>query len=192
MASSGPNSPTTVVSSDEIEAGGLTWTNPGNAVSSNNTYASMAGVTDETIEDYLKATGFGFSIPDGTIDGIVVEIDGRAVGGDTTACNTSAALVINGLINANYAKPGATWVPDAGESTLTFGTSSDDWDGGVATQLTPADINDADFGVAFTANTANAATTFEVDHIRITVHYTPAASGPGVHLRAGMTMLGLG
>ena len=56
---SGPLSPTTVV--DDASFGGASWFPPGNAMASDNTYATTAPGGSPT--HYLKATNFGFSIP---------------------------------------------------------------------------------------------------------------------------------
>ena len=70
-------SPGTVVDSDAT--GTVAWTNPMNATTSDNVYATISCPTG--ISHYLKATNFGFSIPTGaTINGIVVEIERKQSG----------------------------------------------------------------------------------------------------------------
>lgn len=73
---SGPNSAGT--GANDTSFGSLAWTNPANATSSNNVYATRA-LSSSTDSNYLKATNFGFSIPSGaTINGITVEIERKA------------------------------------------------------------------------------------------------------------------
>lgn len=69
----GPNSPTG--GADDSSVGTITWSNPTRIVSSNDSYAT-AGLDDNQISHYLKATNFGFSIPSGAvINGITAEIE---------------------------------------------------------------------------------------------------------------------
>src|SRR3989338_344188 len=57
----GPNFPSSVVNDTSI--GDTSWDNPGNATTSNNSYASITHLTSGDVTNYLKATNFGFSIP---------------------------------------------------------------------------------------------------------------------------------
>jgi len=71
-ASSGPLYASAAV--DDAGIGALTWTNPGYATTSNDQKASVVLTKNSGVSHYIKATGFGFSIPtDAHIDGIVVE-----------------------------------------------------------------------------------------------------------------------
>ena len=68
--SAGPSSPTST--GNDASIGTVSWSNTGNAVSSNNSYATVANATS----NYLTLTNFGFAIPGGaTIDGIEVSIE---------------------------------------------------------------------------------------------------------------------
>ncbi|MCU0361514.1 MAG: T9SS type A sorting domain-containing protein [Bacteroidia bacterium] len=70
-AQTGPNSPATT--SNNASVGSLAWTNPGNAISNNNTYAT---VTNKGLTNYIAATGFGFSISiPSSISGIQLEVE---------------------------------------------------------------------------------------------------------------------
>lgn len=61
---------------------GTTWTPSDINASNFGVAVSYQGMAQGVISHYLKATNFGFSIPDGaTIVGIVVEIEGREVTG---------------------------------------------------------------------------------------------------------------
>ena len=61
---------------DKNTVGTVTWTSPGNILSSDNTYAT-AGISNTNPDShYILAKGFGFSIPAGaTINGISVSIE---------------------------------------------------------------------------------------------------------------------
>jgi hypothetical protein len=173
MATQGPNSPATVTNEDN--SGNPAWSNPSNAVSDNASRASVV-LGDGQYSDYLTAVNFGFSIPTGaTIDSIWPEVDIQtveggsggiyarlfktAIGTDPTTAYGSDYDTIQG--NDNYRAPwyGPTYLFD--------------------TTWTPAEINASTFGVAIycTQQLYNAVNlTFLVDHIRITVDYTPAAT----------------
>ncbi|MBP9715204.1 MAG: hypothetical protein KBD52_01820 [Candidatus Pacebacteria bacterium] len=174
MASQGPNSPGTLV--NDNSAGTVAWANPGNAASSNDSWATADNIGSGgfTTSQYLKVTNFGFSIPSGaTINGIVLEREGQcSVPG---VRDHTIKLVVGGTISGNN-KNSATFWSDTGDTIFTYGTSTDLWG------LTPSysDINASNFGaVVRVVNTAFKFTsTASVDHVRITIYYTAGASGP--------------
>jgi hypothetical protein len=162
-ATAGPNSPSSVV--DDSSTGTVAWTNPQNATNSDNVYASVA-LKNQT-SHYLKATGFGFNIPSGsTINGIVVEVERYATNANIT--DNSVVIVKNGNLGTTN-RAGGAW--STTEGYVTYGSSTDLW----GTTWTAEDINASNFGVAISAKdtTANKTYTAYVDHIRITVYYTP-------------------
>src|SRR3989304_4301936 len=77
FAQSGPNNGS-AFSNVAIAGSTSTWTNAGNAQTSDNSYASNTTslATNGDYTDYLKATGFGFSVPvTASMDGIVIEVE---------------------------------------------------------------------------------------------------------------------
>ena len=167
MPSSGPNSPVTVV--NDTGVGSVAWTNPGDAVSSNDTDAS-AILAMGAISNYLKATDFGFNIASGaTINGITVAWERSATIMGTISDNR-VRIVKGGTIGATDKSAAGTWgTVDAYQS---YGSTSDLW----GESWTPADINGTTFGAAMAA-TSSGASSATVDHVRITVQYTDAAGG---------------
>ncbi len=169
MADTGWVSPGTIVSDDSY--GSTAWSNPDNAKTSNNTYATNSGNTENS--NYLKATNFGFSIPSGkTIDGILVDFERKA----------SSAWGVSGLgervrIVKSDGTIGSTDRGDASywsttEAYVEYGGESDLW----GETWSSSDINDSDFGVVL--NTViESYSTASVDHIRIKVYYS---TGPDV------------
>src|SRR3989344_5182378 len=145
-------------------------------------YAEAALAKSE-ISNYLKATNFGFSIPDGsTIQGIKVEVDRKE--GNTAAAggvidNTVQLIDESGTIRTTVNKADtATFWPTA-DGTVVYGGTADLW-GEAAGFWTTAKINDLDFGVAFVSENkkvsgGGAAESAHVDFIRITVTYGPPA-----------------
>jgi hypothetical protein len=95
---------------------------------------------------------------------------GVAIKGVTysTAVDTVVNLVdASGTLFGNNLSAGAEW-PDA-DAYATFGGATTMW-GLNTTTLTPAIVNDADFGAVISA-TISGGGTASVDHIRITVYY---------------------
>lgn len=166
MASSGPNSPGTVVSVTDIML--MDWSNPSNAAASDNAYATSAVFMGMNSE-YLKATNFGFAISAGaTVNGIVAEIEKKS---DSASVDDGAVRIVKGgTIGSTDKSSVSAW--GAADAYSTYGASNDLW----GETWTVDDINASTFGVAIQASTTGMDNAY-VDHIRITVHYTAAAGG---------------
>jgi len=170
-ASEGPNSPSS--GSTSADSGAVDWTNPGNVTASDNSRAT-ASLAKGDVSYYLKATGFGFSIPTGsTINGITIEIERSIAEATSNTKDNSVKIIKDGTITGDEKADTATlWPVNSGDAYATYGGSTDKW--GVS--WTVADINSSNFGVAVQAKNAVAAKptteTAQVDHIRITVTYT--------------------
>jgi MSHA biogenesis protein MshQ len=147
------------------------WSNPGRAVSSNTSYATVS--LDGTISQYLYCHDFGFAVPAGaTINGITVNVERRSsLTGNGGSRDSSVSLVSGGVVvGSNLATATAYTTSDVVES---HGGATNLW--GAA--WTPATVNAGAFGVAFAATKASssgAAHIVYVDHIQILVDYTPA------------------
>lgn len=163
----GTRSPTTVVEQVYNKGGvdGIAWFNPGNAAVND---GSNAVTTLNQLEhtNYLKATGFGYSVPsNATVTGVRAELDGDAAG-----VPHAVKLVKNGVILTT-----ADAASEAGPDGYTyFGGLSDLW----GETWTPADINASNFGLVYYLEDDGvaSATTVSVDHIRLTVSYSLPAS----------------
>lgn len=154
-----------------IAMGGGTspWSNPTNIYTSNNVYASN-GLDGDEVSYWLRATDFGFTIPDGaTIDGIIVEIERR--------CNEEygadyAMQIVKGGTEQGTDHASLTEWP-LSDTYKSYGSSSDKW--GLA--WASSNINSSLFGASISViyeDDPEFRATFYVDHIRITVYYTPA------------------
>lgn len=120
----------------------------------------------------LKATNFGFSLPDGaTIDGILVEIEGRRTGAAINAKDYRVQLLdADGvLVGDNKADTITIW-----PTTLTianYGGATDTWNA----MPTEAMVESANFGVVLSVSLpANTLNRIQVDFIRMTIYYTVA------------------
>jgi hypothetical protein len=166
----GPNSPGTIIS--DATCGGLTpWLNTNNAGAQDDLYAQADNLRLEA-SACLKLTNFGFAIPGGsTIQGIVVESDryGQNFRGDI---NDSIVQIVKGGAVTGVNKASASLWPNFDTNTYqSYGGNTDLW----GEVWTPADINDPNFGVVIAAQeiTDSANTDAFIDHVRITVYYTP-------------------
>ena len=172
MASQGPFNFSTFV--DDASIGNKAWSNPANAQTSNDSWASAylsqpGGGTDVT--HYLKATGPGFTIPsDAAIVGIAFDLERQADGVANGAQDNSVKIVKGGVIQGTeLKKTGVTWPAD--DAYTSYGGPTELW----GLSWTPADINAANFGVAVSGkNGAAGNRTLYIDHVgKITVYYTP-------------------
>ena len=119
------------------------------------------------VTNYLKATGFGFSIPaNAVIGGVVVEVEHSAGNLMTSIKDKSIKLVKGGAIVGQERVLSPSFLSTS-DTLKNYGSSTDTW--GVT--LTPDEINLANFGVVL-AYEAFQADTARVDNIRITIHYS--------------------
>lgn len=176
LTSTGATAPGTLT--DDNTAGTETWSNPSNASSSNNSYATASPNTtgsDET--HYLKVTNFGFSVPAGsTINGVMVGIERK--------CNKNSAsdftidqelkLVVGGSITGNDLSSGGGSFASAdkwptSDTTYYYGGGGELW----GLSLSSTDVNASNFGCAFRCEIENdAAIVASVDAITMTIFYT--------------------
>lgn len=183
MASQGPNSPSS--GSNDNATGSLAWSGTGNIFSSNN---SKAQATGGSVTNYLKATGFGFSIPSGaTIDGISVDIERNNGAFFASNVNDSTIKIIKGgvIAGTNRAVPATFW--PLVDTTANYGSSSDLW----GTTWTDTDINASNFGVAISARgqSFKASATPAVDFVSITIYYTAGGGGGSVAAKSNFMIL---
>lgn len=168
--SEGPNFPSSVV--DDAAVGSAAWSNPGNATASDDSRTSVSALPG-TGTHYLKATGFGFAIPDGsTITGI--EVEWERYNTANRAADEAVSLVKGGVVTGNNkAGDAGEWPVSSGnEAFQSYGADDDLW----GETWTPADINASNFGCVLQAN-ANGEVAIQafVDAVRITVHYSEGA-----------------
>lgn len=169
----GPRSPLSAANSTSV--GSLAWGNLGNIGSSNNTYATRA-MSGSQATNYLRASGFGFNIPDGaTILGIQATIErSRSSGGGTSnniRDNEVKIVRADGTVGSANKASGTSW--PSSDATQAYGGASDLWGESWAAR----DINDPDFGIVLSAVgvpvTGGANRTAQVDHVTVTVTYVP-------------------
>lgn len=150
--------------------GSSNWSTPTNIYTSNNAYASN-GLDGDEVSHWLRATDFGFTIPDGaTIDGILVEIERRC--NEEYGADYAMKIVKTGTEQGTDHASVTEW--PASDTYKSYGSSSDKW----GLSWLPGDINSHLFGASISAiyeDDPEFRATFYVDHIRITVYYTEPA-----------------
>lgn len=152
---------------------GPAWTNPGNAATDNDSYASVFIDMAETSE-VLEATNFDFSaVPVGaTIDGLAATVRGFVETG------ASGAALLNDA--AFYRATGTAWHLATTDFTGGLPETEEARAAGGATDLagttwTRADVTDSGFGVRFTVVSGGLdPATVRVDSVTVTVYFTPA------------------
>jgi hypothetical protein len=168
MPSQGPFGPTSASSSPGL----LAWSSPTSVEVQDDIGATV--VTGGAASETLTCTGFGFTIPfDPT--GIVVSV--RRQIGDGVAVDVSLRLVKAGVpVGDDKADAVSLWPTTYGVAS--YGGASDLW----GTTWTAAEVNAANFGVEFSANSGLSSSPADVDFISITVFYGALAlDEEGVH-----------
>lgn len=157
---------------DDAMVGSNVWSNPSNATSSNNQYATVTLAVVKSSSDYLKTTNYTFTsvASNAIIEGIQVRVERKASA--DLAIENSVKIVKAGLPTGVDHSTGAT-VPTT-EAAITYGSAFDLWGVG----WTRADITNSGFGAAFSAkdnSVAKTTTVISVDLIDITVYYSDPA-----------------
>ena len=175
MATQGPNYPTTSVTSSVAPENTDAWVNPLNVGADDGTTASITAASFDSpdISQRMVTGGYGFTVPANavSIDGVVVEIDRNNAAGAASDNRVQLLNELGAIAGNNNADLATDW--PATLSVVTYGSATTTW--GLA--LTPAIVNDPDFGVCLSAQADAANTDIAVDFIRMTVHYTPAVGG---------------
>lgn len=166
MASQGPLGPSSGV--EDTSVGNRAWSGYGNITADDSSYCTVAYGGSGT-SYYVKASGFGFSIPSGaTIDGILVEWKLRD---DYDLRESAIRIMKGGAIGATNKSTNAVF---PAESFVSYGSSSDLW----GETWTYSDINASDFGSVFSAQQGPIGYLFgSINYVRITVYYTPGGGG---------------
>jgi len=143
---------------NDASIGATAWTTPGNITAAD---ASDATCNAGASSQYLVAKNFGFAIPSGaSISGITVtaSVSEHSAGTETfnarlqddagALTGTGKTASLNGTTKVTY----------------TYGSTSDVW----GATLTPAKVNDVDFGVRFWFTTSH---DVRVDNVQMAVEY---------------------
>jgi hypothetical protein len=134
----------------------------------NDCYVEGTG-SSQTTSHYLKATGFGFTIPAGaTINGILVAIQDYDNNGNGNVIESEVKIIkSDGSIGTTNKSTGAA-LPPVNRAYVSYGGAADLW----GETWAYSDINDTHFGVAFSIKMATSTESGYVDTVRITITYT--------------------
>jgi hypothetical protein len=160
-------------------AGSVSWSNPGNAQTTNSSYATAVLTTSNRTSQYLEQQG-GFNIPAGaTVTGIQVDVRRSATVANVLR-DEVAQLIKGGSLAGNNQTGGGSYNIGTTDSTVTFGGAGNLW----GTTWTPAQINAGTFGFAYEMYHSNSggSATARVDSIIITVYYTTPSGGTSANL----------
>jgi hypothetical protein len=145
--------------------GASAWSNPGNAQFSDNSSADVTIAANNGTSDYLVANTYGFSVPStATIKGIKLEVSKKS--SSALTADNEVRILKNGSIIGNNNAVTSNWNNTSSFAYTTYGSSTDLW----GTTWTPADINLAAFGFAFSVVAHTTNVTASVDHIKVTVY----------------------
>jgi hypothetical protein len=158
-------------------AGTVAWTNPQNATTSNNIYATAA-LSSNDVSYWLRLQNWGFNLPRGvTLTGILVEVEQSASVANVV---TSSVRLLMSPQSVTAAKGGSTSTWGTTDAYASYGGSTDLW-GASSTSVSADQINSNFFGIDISVrNTGGSSVTAKVDHARITVYYVvPPIYGTG-------------
>ncbi len=151
---------------DDGSAGEVAWSEPANAMASDDKRAQVVLVVGG-MSHWLKGTGAGFAVPlDSIIKGIEVRAEARALAGSGTA----DLVVFLSKANVTQMVGQVCAVPSETDAVIVYGDPADLWQ----VAWTPADINHSGFGAEVFAFT-HPAQTLAVDSLTLTVYYLPPA-----------------
>lgn len=158
--STGPNNP----ASSANDTGGV-WNLTNQVYSSNDSYAS-ANIGLGGDSGYLKASNFSFNIPtNATIKGIEVGVESNSTGGGEIT--QTVDVYKNNILGAGSTLSGV-W-PVTTDAYINYGGSTSLW----GESWAPIEINSVNFGVGVMGQEEGiSSATLNIDHIRITVHYS--------------------
>lgn len=159
----GPANPTVAVSA---AGAGTPWTNPGNALASDNTYAVAALPVSTAESQLLNLTKYGMGIPTtATITGIELQLEVSATAYVPTVFTVNS--IQTGTIGGSSRTESGLYSPT--DVTLAFGGPNDLW----GRTWTATQVNNEGTGFSIRATKAEGkASSINVDVGRLVVYYT--------------------
>ncbi len=174
------------IGTNQAGIGTTDWQNPNSILSNDDTRASVT-LSKNQISHYLQATQYGFNIPaNSVISGIQVTI-GRHSSGNNIRDFVVSLLKAGTVTGNNYAVTTAN-IPNGTETAKTYGDITNLW----GTSWTSDDINNTNFGVAFSLESSDNNRTVNVDYISISVTYTPPGDLNWYTASSGGVLIGTG
>ena len=151
------------------------WGNLANGMVSDDKHVKNAGIGSTFPTSYVKATAFGFEVPeDATVKGILVEWEKKAEATDTIV-DSAVRLVSNGFVQpSGDKKKESAW--ETFDVFERYGGENDVW----GLTAMPNSINAEGFGTAISAayTGITGTGTAYVDSVRVTIYYSGAECVP--------------
>ncbi len=166
----------TVGANIEKDHGWADWTDTDLIYSSDNHDAKLHSFKHGETSNYLKASGFGFVIPsNATIKGITATIERQSSGSNIYDNEVRLVTSASGAVATSSDKAKTSSWPTGSDSSMSYGASTDTW----STSWTPAQINDASFGLILSVRNDDGSHNRDlyVDTITLAVTYTVPTTG---------------
>ncbi len=155
--------------SNDTGTGTVAWTSPSNAQANDGSLATASVDNSADLSNYIKCNSMDFALPStAEITGIIATVE-RKCSSVTTFCRDHQVRIVNeaGTIGTTDKATATNWTT-ADDVSEDHGSSTDLW----GDTWTAADINDPDFGFAFSAKATTATNrTASVDNMSMTIHY---------------------
>jgi hypothetical protein len=172
----------------------IAWANPSRVLLADGSFATATFDFPDEGSDWLKVTGFGFSIPAGsTINGVVctavLKNDGSFDGGQLSQDFIFQLMYNGNPLNGSGLDDGTRMITsDTVTTPKTCGGVADNW----GNALTTAICNHATFGVVFHVDSISADSfpySYYIDYVKLQVTYS-TASGPTAGQKMSLLMGG--
>ena len=164
-------------------AGDTAWINPSNAITSDNSYATVTG-DGVNVAELLYLSTLGFAVPTGaTITGIVARVEAKhSVGGSSNALHCAVTKTGIGADPSGFTL--RTITPTTSDAVYILGTTTDLW----GQTLSVADVNASTFGLFFYVVAAGMGSgeVTSIDDVVVTVYYN---IGGNTYAAVGATTL---
>lgn len=146
--------------------GTVAWGTTNNALTSDGSYAAALLARNQT-SNYLRCSGYGFSIPTGAvIDGITVKVDRVSPNPNSNPNDADDRLLKAGTLVGTSQPASIPW--GTTQAVASFGGTANLW----GTTWTVGDVNNSGFGFSMVVNTTKNNTEADVDSIVIDVTYS--------------------
>jgi hypothetical protein len=151
---------------DDGTIGTVAWSDPESATLSDDARAT-ADLADADVTNYLRAADFRFELPaTAVVQGIELSVERSADVSDVVS-DHEVRVAVDGALLPKVFVDGATW--GSSDAVVGYGGETDLWDS--AETITPALVNQTNFGVAIAATASGGAAQARVDSVRVKVYF---------------------
>ena len=171
------------------DGGNVAWTAPA-LIEEDDGAITTSNLNNGQTSQMLKATNFGFTIPEGaSVTDVSFSYQRRSNSTNRTREHTVAMLDAGGSAGTNKADTSTYWATS--DETRTLNGDGTYW--GIT--LTPTLCNDADFGIEIKVSSSSGSSIACIDYVSCTVTYTETEGGglltSSVLVRGGILLHGI-